>query len=271
MRWLGWGAQWDTWEDAKNVHDPQLVAALRARRRAPATAPAAALAAAAPAAAALAANANSSSTAASPAASPAAASPAAALAAAEAAVTPDGSGDAPPPRPVSRPPPLRVCADEAGRAVHDSAKATAALLTAAAYGPVTPTVFIAVSDVGLGLFARAPLRKGESGCEDRGCDPVCTEAAALFVQAASLCVLAATLCVQAAALCTPGESICKYEGPRVPTALHRRGIYVLKVPRNHSANPDPRPCAGSGPGSNPYPGPGLSPDSGSNPYPGPEP
>ena len=32
VRWLGWGPQYDSWEDERNVHDPRLVADLRAER-----------------------------------------------------------------------------------------------------------------------------------------------------------------------------------------------------------------------------------------------
>ena len=51
----------------------------------------------------------------------------------------------------------------------DSARATAALLTAAAYGPLNETAFVAPSSAppahtldGRGLYARVPLRAGQA-------------------------------------------------------------------------------------------------------------
>ena len=39
--------------------------------------------------------------------------------------------------------------------------ASAALLTAAAYGPMNRAAFVAPCDCGLGLFARIPLKRGD--------------------------------------------------------------------------------------------------------------
>ena len=61
-------------------------------------------------------------------------------------------------KPQIRSPPTRVPPTDLER---DAAVATAALLTAAAYGPVNAWGFVAPCDVGLGLFARVPLVPGQ--------------------------------------------------------------------------------------------------------------
>ena len=166
VRWLGWAPEFDSWEGGRNIHDKALIAALKAQSRLPAGAAHVPAAAPAPAPAP------------APASAPAAAaaSAPAAAAAGSALIARAASDDA-------RPEPRRVSAAELEM---EACVGTAALLTAAALGPVTPTVFVASCDAGLGLFARVALREG--------------------------------------------ERVCEYDGPRIPTALHTRGQYVLKVP-----------------------------------------
>ena len=62
-------------------------------------------------------------------------------------------------RAAERPEPQRI---EVWESDAEKAGATAALLTAAAYGPITPLVFVWPCDVGLGLFARVPLCAGDA-------------------------------------------------------------------------------------------------------------
>ena len=55
----------------------------------------------------------------------------------------------------TRPPPLRVASADIER---ETARSTAALLTAAAYGPLNAWCFVGPANCGAGLFARVALR-----------------------------------------------------------------------------------------------------------------
>ena len=76
----------------------------------------------------------------------------------------------PPPAPPTLVPPEAI--------ERQMARDTAALLTAAAHGPLNAWSFVAPSDFGLGLWARAPLRRGQAvSTPGRGCRAACSGAA----------------------------------------------------------------------------------------------
>ena len=106
----------------------------------------------------------------------------------------------------------------------DAARATAALLTAAAHGPLNPWSFVAVSDFGLGLFART--RSAQARLSPS------TRATAAAEAAAARLLRAATSAATSSSTARPRtrRSSCRRAAPRMPTT-HRSRTRVLSCGR----------------------------------------